>query len=68
MENIYDTHFVFITESAKTLEFIGDKEVRCDDVISGDGKDDGRQNCYKFRPMIIFQNQNRSYPILGLQD
>lgn len=74
MENADPTHFVFNIDKAKTLEFIGDKQVRRANVVSGgeamkmmvriSGKHKAQTNPY----MIVLKNATRSYPIQGLPD
>lgn len=74
IENADETHFVFNMDNGKTLAFIGDKEVKYADVVSGGEpitmmvRLTGGKNASIQPPMIVFKNQSRSYPIRGLQD
>ena len=73
-ENADETHFVFNMDNGKTLAFIGDKEVKYADVVSGGEpitmmvRITGGKNSMICPPMLIFKNQNRSYPIRGVAD
>ena len=66
--------FVFNMDNGKTLAFIGDKEVKYADVVSGGEpitmmvRITGGKNSMICPPMLIFKNQNRSYPIRGVAD
>lgn len=74
IENADETHFVFNLDNGKTLAFIGDREVRYADVVSGGQpitmmvRLTGGKNATICPPMLVFQNVNRSYPIRGLDD
>ncbi|KAG0620447.1 hypothetical protein M758_4G216500 [Ceratodon purpureus] len=74
MENLDETHFVINLDNGKTLEFRGDTSVKYTDVVSGGESmtlvvriSGGRRSTIE-APMIIFTNENRSYPIRGLID
>lgn len=74
IENADETHFVFNMDNGKTLGFKGDDHVKYADVVSGGdpitmmvrltGGPDARIEA----PMLIFKNENRSYPIRGVPD
>lgn len=74
VENADETHFVFNLDNGKTLAFIGDREVRYADVVSGGQpitmmvRITGGKHATICPPMIVFQNMKRSYPIRGLED
>lgn len=70
--NMDETHFLINMHNGKTMDFKGAKKVKYDDVVSGgEGMTlvvtlrGGRHACIE-TPMVIFQNQNCSYPIHGL--
>ena len=74
MENADETHFVFNMDNGRTLGLKGDCHVKYADVVSGGDPitmvvriTGGRDACIQ-PPMIIFKNENRSFPIRGLPD
>ena len=74
IENIDETHFVVNMDNGRTLGFRGDDDVKYADVVSGGEsmtmivRITGGPSSHVEAPMIIFQNQNRSYPIHGVPD
>lgn len=74
VENADETHFVFNLDNGRTIGTRGDQHVKYADIVAGDegitmmvrirGGRDARIEC----PMLIFQNQNRSYPIRNVPD
>ena len=76
-EDVYnadETHFKIDTNDGRTLAMRGDEEVRFADVVSGD---DGMTmmlllgGCPQAEmglPLIVFKNDNSSYPIRGVAD
>jgi hypothetical protein len=75
MEYLDKTHFVVNLDNGKTLGFRGDTTVKyaADVVLGGESMTlvvrilGGRRSSIE-APMIIFTNENRSYPIRGLID
>ena len=72
--NMDETHFVINMDNGQTLGFIGDEDVKYADVVSGGV---GMTMVVMIRggkwgkvevPMLIFMNENRSYPIQGVPD
>lgn len=74
VENVDETHFVINMDNGKTLGFRGDENVKYADVVSGGigmtmvVRITGGPLARIEVPMIIFQNDNCSYPIRGLED
>ncbi|RLN06831.1 hypothetical protein BBJ28_00026101 [Nothophytophthora sp. Chile5] len=74
MENIDETHFVIDFDNGKTLGFSGEKKIKYADVVSGgEGmtmvvRISGGPSGYIHPPMMIFTNQQGSYPIRGVAD
>lgn len=74
VENVDETHSVINMDNGKTLGFQGDENVKYADVVSG-GIGMTMVVCITGGPlarievpMIIFQNDNCSYPIRDLED
>ena len=74
MENLDETHFVVNLNNGRTLGFRGDTTVKYAEVVSGGESmtmvvriSGGRRSMIE-APMLIFTNENRSYPIRGLPD
>lgn len=74
IENADETHFVFNMDNGKTLGIKGDSDVKYADVVSGGDpitmmvRLTGGSNARIEAPMLIFKNENRSYPIRGVPD
>ncbi|CAM6103572.1 unnamed protein product [Calypogeia fissa] len=74
VENIDETYFVINMDNGRTLGFVGDTEVKYADVVSGGVgltmvvRLSGGRESYIQTPMLIFQNDLRSYPIGGVPD
>lgn len=74
MENLDETHFVVNLDNGRTLGFRGDTTVKYAEVVSGGDSmtmvvriSGGRRSLIE-APMLIFTNENRNYPIRGLED
>ena len=74
IENLDETHFTINMDNGKTLGFCGDSEVKYADVVAGGEsmtmvvRISGGRRAMIESPMIIFCNENRNYPIRGLED
>jgi DDE superfamily endonuclease len=74
VENMDETHFIVNMDDGKTLGFRGDEECKYMDTVSGgEGmtmvlRITGGPNAAIQPPMMIFQNDARSYPIRGVPD
>ena len=74
MENLDETHFVVNLDNGCTLGFRGDSTVKYAKVVSGGEsmtmvvRISGGQRATIEALMLIFSNENRSYPIWGLID
>lgn len=74
IENADETHFVFNMDNGKTLGLKGDRHVKYADVVSGGDpitmmvRLTGGPNARIDPPILIFKNDNRSYPIRGVPD
>lgn len=74
VENANETHFQINKDIGATLRFTGNQAVKHADVLSGGQpitmmvRISGGANVMLHTPMLIFQNQNRSYPIRGVKD
>ena len=74
VENMDETHFVINMDNGRTLGFKGDGDVKYADVVSGGEKMtmvvriSGGPRSIVETPMMIFCNNNRSYPMRGLPD
>ena len=72
--NLNETHFIINCDNGRTLGFRGDENVKYADVVSGGvGMTmmvlvTGGSRSTIGAPMMIFQNQNRSYLIQGVPD
>ena len=72
--NMDETHFVINFDNGCTLGFRGDENFKYSDVVSGgEGMTmivhiTGGTSSRIGTPMLIFQNEKRSYPIQGLPD
>lgn len=69
-----ETHFIFNLDNGRTLGFAGESKVKCADAISGSEEMTMVFQITGFRdasislPLMIFINNDRSYPIRGLLD
>jgi hypothetical protein len=74
VENWDETHFVINMDNGKTLGFRGDNDVKYADVMSGGMgmtmvvRLTGGLYAEICTPLMIFQNQQCSYPINGVTD
>jgi hypothetical protein len=74
VENWDETHFVINMDTGKTLGFRGDNDVKYADVVSGGMgmtmvvRLTGGPYAEICTPLMIFQNQQCSYPINGVPD
>lgn len=74
VENADETNFVFNMDNGKTLGFIGDDQMKYADVVSAGEpikmmvRISGGRGASIKPPMIIFKNNNRSYPVRGVPD
>jgi hypothetical protein len=74
IENVDETHFVIDFDTRKTLGFVGETTIKYADVVSGgEGmtlvvRITGGKAARVTSPMLIFQNENKSYPIRGVPD
>ncbi|KAL3691779.1 hypothetical protein R1sor_005430 [Riccia sorocarpa] len=73
-ENVDETHFVINMDNGRTLGFRGDRNIKYADVVSGGVsmtmvvKVTGGRSAKICSPLMIFQNDNCSYPIRGVPD
>lgn len=74
MEKADETHFVFNMDNDRTVGLQGDVNVKYADVVSGDEGitmmvriTDGAR-VFIQPPMLVFKNDNNSYPIRGVSD
>lgn len=74
MESGDETHFVFNMDNGQSIAFRGAEEVRYADVVA---VDEGMTTMVRITggryariepPMLVFQNQNSSYPIRNVTD
>jgi hypothetical protein len=74
VENLDETHFVINMDNGKTLGFRGDNDFKYADVVSGGMgmtmvvRLTGGPYADICTPLMIFQNQQCSYPINGVPD
>lgn len=74
IENADETHFVFNMDNGRTVGMRGDEHVKYADVVSGDEgitmmvRVTGGARAAIQTPMLVFKNDNSSYPIRGVPD
>ena len=74
MENLDETHFIVNLDNGHTLGFRGDTTMKYVEVVSGGEsmtivvRISGGRRATIEAPMIIFSNENKSYPIRSLID
>lgn len=74
IENADETHFIFNMDNGRTIGFRGDEEIKYADLVSGDEgitmmvRLTGGRDARIQPPMLIFKNDNCSYPIRGVID
>ena len=74
IENLDKTHFIVNLDNGQTLGFRGDTTIKYAEVVSGGEsmtmvvRISGGRRATIEAPMLIFSNENRSYPIRGLLD
>ena len=74
IDNMDETHFTINMDNGRTLGFRGDVSVKYADVVAGGEaitmvvRISGGRRAIIEPPMLIFSNENRNYPIRGLDD
>ena len=72
IDNYDESHFVFVMENGRVLDFKGEKSVSYAEVSSGRDKFtvclriSGAPQCFIEPAMVIYQNNLRRYPILAV--